>query len=61
MVTTKEVELLAEILQRAGVTHIEALFLNDVLARLRTMAAEREQLLALKGTDKAQDGNGVSA
>ena len=37
MVTPQELELLAAILQRAGVSQIEALFLNDVLARLRAM------------------------
>lgn len=63
MVTLQEIELLAGILQRAGVTQIEALFLNSVLGRLRATAVEHEQLLALKENESpktAQDGNGVS-
>ena len=54
MVSVQEIELLAGVLQRAPVSQIEALFLNSVLARLRVMAVEHEQLLALE-TDKAQD------
>lgn len=41
MVSIQEIELLAGILQRAGVSQIEAIWLNDVLNRLRVEALER--------------------
>ncbi len=49
MLTVQEVELLAGILARAGVTQIEAIWVNGVLNRLRELAklsavASREQL-----------------
>ncbi len=42
MVTSQEIELLFSILARAGVTQIEAWFLNSVLDRLRIMVAEQK-------------------
>ena len=39
MVTPQEIELLAGILQRAGVTQIEAIWLNDLLIRLRALVS----------------------
>lgn len=54
MVSVQEIELLAGILQRAGVTQIEALFLNDVLVRLRAMV-ELLELQEFKEPGKAQD------
>jgi len=42
MVTLQEIELLASLLQRAGVNQIEALFANDVMDRLRALVAAEE-------------------
>lgn len=39
MVTPQEIELLATILQRAGVTQIEAIWLNDLIDRLRVLVS----------------------
>ena len=41
MVTLAEIELLATLLQRAGVTQIEAMFANDLLALLLAVRAVR--------------------
>ena len=38
MISVQEIELLAGLLARAGVTQIEAMFANGLLARLRTLA-----------------------
>lgn len=54
MVTPRqEVELLRAFILRRGVTRLETIWVNGVLNRLRAMAVEREQLLALKETDKS--------
>ena len=55
MVSAREIDLLAIIVQRAPILKTELMFVNDLMNRLRAMAVEREQLLALKETDKAQD------
>jgi len=39
VVNVMEIELLAGILQRTGISQIEAIWLNDLLNRLRTMCA----------------------
>lgn len=39
MITREEVELLATLLARAGVTQIEALWANNVLNQLRVLAS----------------------
>lgn len=41
-ITSQEIELLAQILQRAGVTQIEASWCNALLSRLRILVAEQE-------------------
>lgn len=38
-ITPQEIELLAQILQRAGVTQIEAMWLNALMDRLRMLAS----------------------
>lgn len=43
-VTIQEIELLAGILQRAGVTPIEAMFVNSVLDRLRKAIDKNKDL-----------------
>lgn len=42
MVTLQEIEILATLLQRAGVTQIEAYAANIILERLRAWAATEE-------------------
>ena len=44
-INLQEVELLATILQRAGVTQIEAIWLNDLVNRLRMVAAQQVENL----------------
>lgn len=39
-VTTKEIELLAVLLARAGLTDIEVMWANDVLNKLRALVAQ---------------------
>lgn len=56
----QEIELLRAFILRGGITRLETIWVSGVLNRLRAMAVEREQLLALKETDKSWDGNGVS-
>ena len=42
-ITTQEVELLASLLQRAGVNPYEAIFANSVLDKLRKLAEAAER------------------
>ena len=52
MVTLQELEMLASLLARAGVTNIEAAWANDALNRLRQMAqAEKLRLKAEAALD----------
>lgn len=43
MVTLQEIELLAGLLARAGVTQIEAIWANMILERLRALAIELDR------------------
>ena len=43
MITLHEVELLAALLARAGVTEIEAMWANVVLGKLRKLAIEAQE------------------
>lgn len=52
MLTIQEVELLATILQRAGVTQIEALWVNGILDRLRAATLEQRAEAALRQEEK---------
>lgn len=55
MLTIQDVELLALLLQRAGVTQIEATWANATLDRLRSIALEHQTKAALEQQKDAQD------
>lgn len=61
MVTLNEIELLAGILQRAGVSQIEALWLNNLLNRLRTEAIDRAKPHADVGQEAQAESTGAPA
>lgn len=43
MITLQEVEMLASLLARAGVTEIEAVWANTTLGKLRKLALEAQE------------------
>jgi len=43
MITLKEIELLASLLSRAGVTQIEAIWANMILEKLRAMVQDKKE------------------
>jgi hypothetical protein len=57
MLTMQEIELLAGLLSRAGVTQIEAIWANSIMDRLRTAALEQQATAPpVQPTEEERDG-----
>lgn len=55
MITVQEVEMLAGLLQRAGVTQIEAAWANSIMDRLRAEVAKAEMERQASQAEEAAD------
>lgn len=55
MITAQDVELLAALLQRAGVNPYEAIWANEIIDELRAIVTKQQAEVALEQKKDAQD------